>query len=601
MPTEKSSRRGSNAKVRFRERAELLDFLLEVSTVTSDTLDLDRLLARVGDFVADVIRHDLFAILLYSDKRKVLRIRYARGHREEVVHNLEIPLGEGVTGKAAETREPQIVNDVRHDPDYLNALDAVRSELAVPMVARGKLVGVIDVQSTQLSSFSDHDRALLRLIASRVASSIDNARLYRRVDRNHRTLRTLQRLSQEFSSILALDELLSRIAKRIRSLINYDAFSILMLDADKRLLRQRFSVRYDQRLTLDNIPLEQGITGAAAVSREAQRVADTTTDPRYIESVPGIHSELAIPLLVQDRVVGVLDLESERFNYFTEDHQTTLQLLAPQLASAIENARLYEELAQREHRMEEDLKAARKLQSVLLPRRGPDLEGLEIAIGTRPARDITGDVYDFFEYGEDQALLAFGDVSGKGAAAALYGALVSGLLRTLAPRRLSPAQLMKAINEALLERKVDAQYVTLMLMLWDRRHRTFLMSNAGGLPPMICRSNERVHTRAEGIPLGLLEDRQWDEITITTKPGDSMVLYSDGVQDQQNSLEQEYGDTRLFDVLRRACTSTPQDVVDAVFADLDQYRDGVPVFDDQTLIVIHVGNKPDCKTHIVTK
>lgn len=600
MPTEKPSRRNST-KVRFRERAELLDFLLEVSAVTSETLDLDRLLARVADFVADVIRHDIFAILLYSEKRKVLRIRYARGHREEVVHSLEIGLGEGITGTTAQTLQPEMVNDVRSDPRYLNGLDAVRSELAVPMIARGKLVGVIDVQSTSVNAFTDQDRALLRLIGARVASSIDNARLYRRVDRNHRTLRTLQRLSQEFSSILALDELLSRIAKRIRSLINYDAFSILLVDSDRRVLRQRFSIRYDQRVTLDNIPLGRGITGAAAEAREPQRVADATADPRYIESVPGIHSELAVPLMVQDRVVGVLDLESERFNYFTEDHQTTLLLLAPQLATAIENARLYEELAQREHRMEEDLKAARKLQFVLLPRRAPEIAGLDIAIGTRPARDISGDVYDFFEYGEGQALLAFGDVSGKGAAAALYGALVSGLLRTLAPRRLSPAQLMNAINEALLERKVDAQYVTLLLMLWDWRERTFVVSNAGSLPPMICRRDERIHTKAEGIPLGLLEDRTWDEIIVTTEPGDALVLYSDGVQDQQNTREQEYGDERLFKVLRKLCAQSPQEVVDAVFADLDRYREGVPVFDDQTLIVIHIGTETECKTHIATK
>src|ERR1041385_681044 len=348
------------SSVRFRERAELLDFLLEVARVTSETLDLDQLLENVASIVKDVVPYDLFAILLYSERAQGLTIRHSIGHREEVVRNLIVPLGEGITGLAASTREPVLVDDVRQDPHYLNALDAVRSELAVPMLARGKLVGVLDVQSTRVKAYTDQDRSLLRLIGARVAVSVDNARLYRRVERQNRTLRTLAHLSQDFSSILDLDELLGKIAATIRALINYDAFSIFLVDSERKVLRHRFSVRYDQRINLDNIPLGKGITGAAAESRETVRVLNTLEDPRYIashaevrsemasplivhDSVAGVlggesvyiasdaevRSEMAVPLIVQDRVVGGLDVEIERIGYFTEDHQRTLGLLAP--------------------------------------------------------------------------------------------------------------------------------------------------------------------------------------------------------------------------------------------------------------------------------
>jgi len=243
------------------------------------------------------------------------------------------------------------------------------------MIARGKLVGILDVQSTRVRAYSDQERSLLRLIAARVASSIDNASLYRRVDRQNRTLRTLARLSQEFSSILDLDELLGKIAASIRELINYDAFSVLLVDAERKVLRHRFSVRYDQRVSLDNIPMGKGITGAAVEGRESIRVVNTLNDPRYIASHPNVHSELAVPLIVQDRVVGVLDVESARVGYFTEEHQQTLSLLAPQIASSVENARLYQELAQREQRMDHDLKAARQLQKIMLPRHA-EIRGL---------------------------------------------------------------------------------------------------------------------------------------------------------------------------------------------------------------------------------
>src|SRR5215469_18115057 len=233
------------APVRFRERSELLDFLLEVSAATAQTLDLDQLLANVAEIVQRVLPYDLFAILLYHEKQRDLRIRYAVGHREEVVRSLKVALGEGVTGAAALRGEPVLVGDVRNDPRYLRSVDAVRTELAVPMTARNKLVGVIDLESTRVNAYSEYDRALLRLIAARVAIAIDNARLYFRVERQNRTLKTLANISREFTSLLDLNELLSKIASTMRTLINYDAFSILAVDQDANALRHLFSIRYD--------------------------------------------------------------------------------------------------------------------------------------------------------------------------------------------------------------------------------------------------------------------------------------------------------------------------------------------------------------------
>jgi len=572
--------------VRFRERSELLDFLLEVTSATSNTLDLDQLLSNVAAIVKKVIPYELLAILLYSERRQDLRIRYAVGHREEIVRSLAVRLGEGITGAAAAQHEPILSGDVRTDPRYLNALDAVRSELAVPMLARNLLVGVIDVQSTRENAYTEYDRALLRLIASRVASSIDNARLYRRVDRQNRTLRTLSRISQEFASILDLDELLSKIAETVRGLINYDAFSILLVDEEHKVLRHRVSVRHDKRVNIDNIPLGKGITGAAAESREAIRVDDTLADPRYIASHPDLRSEVAIPLIVHDRVVGVMDLESDRVGYFNDDHVRPLSLLAPQIATSVENARLYEEVAQRQRRMEEDLKAARELQTWLLPTEPPDLVNLEAAVGLRPAREISGDIYDFSEHDNDHATLAFGDVSGKGAAAALYGSLISGILRSAVRRRRSPAALMKVLNDALVARKVEARYVTMLVMLWHPQTRTFEMSNAGSLPPMICRGGEIIKLRVEGVPLGLLPDRDYEEITFEAQPGDVIVLYSDGISDHMSPTGHEYGRWRLANVVRSHSKKTAQQILDAIFADLDHFnRD---LFDDQTVVVMKV-------------
>ncbi|HEY7390416.1 MAG TPA: SpoIIE family protein phosphatase [Bryobacteraceae bacterium] len=572
--------------VRFRERSELLDFLLEVSAATASTLDLDQLLRDVARIIHRVLPYDLFAILLYNERRQDLRIRYAVGHREDVVTNLSLTLGEGITGLAAARREPVLVGDVRTDPRYLNSVDAVRTELAVPMTARGKLVGVIDLQSTRLNAYNEYDRALLRLIAGRVSIAIENARLYRRVERHNRTLRTLAQVSREFSSILDLNELLRKIASTIRALINYDAFSILLVDADAQALRHRFSLRYDERVNIDNVPMGRGLTGAAAVSREVVRVDDTEKDPRYIASHPDIRSEVAVPLILQDRVIGVMDVESDRVAYFTDEHVRTLTLLAPQVATSIENARLYEELATRERRMEEDLQAAHELQRVLLPDSAPEIEGLDVAVRLRPARLISGDIYDIYEHRDGQTVVTMGDVSGKGAAAALYGSLISGLLRTLAPRWRRPADLLRALNDALVERKVEARYVTLCVFLWDPPTRQIVMANAGALPPMFCRAGEILRVRVEGVPLGLLDSREYEEVGFQAEPGDVIVQYSDGITDHLDSAGTEFGRGRLAFLVQTHCQATPAQLISAIFDELDRFS--THAFDDQTLFVMKV-------------
>jgi len=564
----------------------LLDFLLEVSAATAQTLDLDQLMANVAEIVRRVMPYDLFAILLYNERRQDMRIRYGVGHREEVIRTLAISLGEGVTGAAAASREPVLVGDVRNDPRYLTAVDAVRTELAVPMTARGKLVGVIDLQSTRLNAYTEYDRALVRLIAGRVGIAIDNARLYRRAERQYRTLKALGNISREFSSILDLNELLGKIAATMRVLINYDAFSILLVDDEAKALRHHFSIRYDERVNIDNVPLGKGITGAAAESREVVRVHDTLKDPRYISSHPDIRSEVAVPLIVHDRVVGVMELESERMSYFTDDHVRTLALLAPQMASSVENARLYQEVAARERRMEEDLQSARELQRVLMPDAVLEIEGLDAAVRLRPARDISGDIYDIFEHPDGQAMIAFGDVSGKGVPAALFGSLVSGLLRTLTFRQRNPADLLRRLNDILIERKVEARYVTLCVMLWDPATRRFVMANAGAEPPMIFRGKQLLDVRVEGVPAGLLEAREYEQIVFEAQPGDVLVLHSDGITDHLNAAGKEYGRGELAHMVKSNSRLCANELITEIFRALDRWS--TTAFDDQTLLAVKV-------------
>jgi len=569
----------------LKRRSELLDFLLEVSEVSAATLELDRLLPKLAGMIKQVIDYEILAILLVGEGDR-MKIQYAIGHRESVIQNMRIRVGEGISGAAAAERRPMLVHDVRRDPRYLNALDVTRSELAVPMVARGQVVGVIDLQSTRLHAFTIEQQGIVELIASRVALAIDNARLYRRAVRQNRTLRTMAEIGREFSSILELDPLLKKVSVLTRKLIPHDAFSILLLEPVANVLKHYISVRYDRRVQLDNIPLGRGIVGAAAESRQPVLVPDTGQDPRYIALSEGILSEIAVPLIANNQVIGVLDLESERVNHFTEEHARTLSMLAPPLAIAIENARLYQRVAASEARMESDLEAARQLQQHLWPECCPPAEGLEVAARCQPARQIGGDLYDFSTFPDRHLGIHIGDVSGKGAAAALYSSLVTGLLRLLAQQHHSPAALLRAINRSLLERKIDANYISLLCAHWRPETRTLVLANSGMPLPVIASQGRVGEHQVGGIPLGLLPGTDYDEMVVTLAPGDLLVSCSDGIVDNRDRAGAEYGRERLIRLIERHRQLAASELLERIFQDAADHAAGAPPFDDQTAVVL---------------
>ncbi len=572
----------------FSQRSDLMDFLLEVSSRISQTLDLESLMETIADIISKVIPGNLVGILLYDKESGGLRLRYGLGHRVDLLKNLSIPLGQGLTGIAAKERKSVVSGDVRSHPGYLATVDAVRSEIAVPMEASGNLVGVIDVQSTEPDAYGNYDEVLLQLLASRMAYAVENATLFERAERQNEMLQRLAEVSAEIGSLLDLDALLERVAATLRDYVGFAAFNLFLVDEAAGVLRHRFSLRHDERVVFDNIPLDRGVTGAAYQSRQLERVADTAQDPRFIATVPDVRSEVAIPLIVKDKVIAILDLESEQLNHFTTEHMQLLRLLAPQLAISVENATLYEQISERERTMEMDLEAARELQSFLLPRIPSIARGLEIDARLEAARTISGDLYDFIELGGDGLLFAVGDVSGKGAAAALYGAMVSGLLRTMAPAISRPGAILKALNDALIPRRVHARYVTMMLAQWCPAEGILRLANSGGLPPLVLKKGQLVDATVEGVPLGLLPGREYDELEIPLESGDLVLFFSDGIPDQTDWDEAEFGIDRIAQTLVRAQAHGVEEIADEVLNAVAEFAGGAGVFDDRTLIVVRV-------------
>jgi sigma-B regulation protein RsbU (phosphoserine phosphatase) len=563
--------------------------LLEVADVVNTTLDLDTTLRRVAELVRKVIDYEIFGILLLNEKTQELYFRFQVGYSPEVAERMRIKVGEGVTGIAAQRREAILVDDVAKDQRYISAVPNVRSELAVPLIIKNRLIGVIDIESPQPNHFTEEHKRLLTLIASRMAVGIENARLYTRTTRQARTLVLLNEIARELTSILNVDELLKRIAELLSRLIDYQMFSILLLDEAGEKLQHRFSQRFQENIELKReIPLGKGVVGYAAQHKQAVLVPDVKKDSRYIQGNPETRSELAVPLVYKDKVIGVLDLEHTRRGFFTDDHKRTVTTLAAQVAIAIENAQLYEQIARQEKRLERDLAMARQLQFRLLPPTLPKLANLDIAAKFVPARAIGGDLYDFVGYSMSRTAIVIGDVSGKGAPAAIYAALVSGILRSHAPIEPGPAEMLSAVNFSLGERRIDGQFVSLIYAVWDDRNRTLQVANSGLPRPIYCHDGKIEIIEATGLPLGLFDDADYDEFSFRAKPGDMFVFFSDGILDASNKAEELFGRERVGEIVAAHPNASADEMVKLIFQAVAEHASGVEAFDDQTVVAIRV-------------
>ena len=386
-----------------------------------------------------------------------------------------------------------------------------------------------------------------------------------------------------------LDTLLETVSGLIRKVIDYEILAFLLMDSGDAL-RIRYAIGLPETVVRTaRIPLGHGITGTAAGSQKTIIVSDVSKDSRYINALAAVRSEMAVPLAARGRTVGVLDLQSTRLDAFSGYERQMVELIASRISLAIDNARLFEELARSQERLKDDLAAARRIQRDLLLPASPSFHGVEIAAQNRPVLEVSGDFYDFYTFEGTRLGIVVGDVSGKGVAAALYGALTSGLLRSLARFKQSPQELLAEVNRSLAERQADpATFATVGYVQWDPGTRVLAYASSGLPFPLIRRNGEVRPLPVEGIPLGMFRGTRYEAMSVPLEPGDLFVLASDGVLDSEDRGEQPYGEARLAGVIQ-ACGGLPAaEIVARILQDLERHSAGACLDDDQTVVVLKV-------------
>ena len=558
-------------------------------------LDLEELLAKIPQLIARLTRFSAFSVYLLDEKRQELKIAYSVGYPEGIWPNFSLQVGQGVVGHAVEEGRPILVNDIRLEPRYMGALRNMLSQLAVPIRRKGRVIGALNLLSETTGAFTSQDEALLRQFAAHVAVAIENARLFRSERQYVDTLETLAEIGREMSSILDLDVLLGRIASLTKRLIDYRTFGILLLNEATQELDIKLAVRYGEEATSKHVKLGEGLVGWAAMHKEALLVSDVSKDPRYLNLVPDARSELVIPMLIKDRCIGVFDLESPELDAFTKEHKELLTLLASQAAVAIENARLYEEVRRNEERIEKELRFAQRVQAALLPTELPvRLRNADVAGRFAPARELGGDLHDFLAPEPNSLVVAVGDVSGKGAPAALYGAFAAELVRSrtirrrYTPDRFSVAGVLQSMNTILHERQLEEYYCTLCYAFFDFKRKGVTLSNSGLPYPIRCAGGECGQIELPGVPLGSFPGTTYDEMTLPLHVGDVFVFCTDGIFETLNEDGTEFGSQRLCDVVNAYHALPARGIVDAIFDAVSVFRGQAPQNDDMTAVAVKI-------------
>ncbi|HYV25845.1 MAG TPA: GAF domain-containing SpoIIE family protein phosphatase [Pyrinomonadaceae bacterium] len=412
-------------------------------------------------------------------------------------------------------------------------------------------------------------------------------------------LRMLLDITKTISRSLDLDEVLNLVMDTLDSLVPYDAAGIYLVKCsaplaewegqpDESCVFHTQAVRgYDiDDLQELHLKMGEGLIGHVAVTGKPYVSNDVRSDRRYINARSRTHSEMVAPIISNNEVIGVFDLESDELNAYSNDDLEVLLLLASQVAIIIEKVMLHEQMIEKQ-RLETQLEVARQVQLELLPARDPQIDGFDISAYNFPTEEVSGDYYDWVRIYDDQIGIVIADVSGKGVPAALLMAFLRASLRAATHIGYAPHISMTKVNYLLWESIERNQFVTAFYGVLDATNRTLSYSNAGHSPALLMNADGTArYEERGGVPLGMFRDTRYYEYFQMIEPGQVLVLYTDGVNEATNTDGEEYGRDRLLAAVRNCRELSAREMIDFIHRDLIAWTDGHGATDDVTFFII---------------
>ena len=350
---------------------------------------------------------------------------------------------------------------------------------------------------------------------------------------------------------------------------------------DRYYLRQAPDCRCQAMLRAGHMGRAVNIVECSRLGSAAEAAGDTG----------GLRFHASVPIRIDEQPLGVLNVATPEWQLLSASDLQLLSAVALQIAAALERARLYDLAQSQRLRMERELDTARQVQASLLPAQLPHIPGFSLAAEWRSAREVAGDFYDVFPLAGGCWGIVIGDVSGKGAPAALYMVLARSLVRSKVDSAPGPAALLTQVNQALIAQSSVEMYVTVFYAILDPAAHTLTYANAGHTRPILRRRADPVQTGplpGGGLVLGMLEAVSLADHTITLAPGDVLVAYTDGLTEAFNATQDMFGEERLTRIIHAQTTASAQELLDAMVTQATAFAGGAPQSDDTTILVLQV-------------
>jgi sigma-B regulation protein RsbU (phosphoserine phosphatase) len=566
---------------------------IETSKLLNSTLNIDELLEIILDLTSQAMEAQASSLLLVDRKRGELELYVSREDRQR--KKLSLKMGEGSAGWVAEHKESVISNEVKKDPRYSSKLEeqigfSIESLICVPLLRRGNLIGVATVlNKLDRKRFDQADLDIFLTLADQIAIALDNSYLYRKAKKKTLEKETLLEVEKSLSSSLDLDELLELILDSLLKVVKYDAAAIFLIDKKKQQIEHIKARGFDPALEPDlQLKIGQGLAGWAAQTQRSLIVPSVKEDSRYIEARVETQSGMAVPIISNERIIGVFSIESDKLDAYGEDDLELLEAFASLAAISIERAREHQEILEK-RKLEEELSIARGIQKTFLPKKHPEMAGFEISGINISSETVGGDYYDFISIIENQVGIAIGDVSGKGIPAALIMASFRASLIAEIRNNYAIRSIMFKVNNLLFESTESDIYVTAVYGVLDTKNRIFTFTNAGHNAPIFRRADGRMEYLIEGgVTLGTFENSKYEERPLSLSHRDLIVLYTDGVTEAQNEKEEEFGTKRLKQVINDSHQLSALQIQENIYKAVKDFTGGLPQADDLTMIVIKV-------------
>ncbi len=406
-------------------------------------------------------------------------------------------------------------------------------------------------------------------------------------------LRMLLDITQAISRSLDLEEVLTLVMDTLGSLIPYSAAGIYLIQATEKgespyLFKSQKIRGYDISFELvePSLRMGEGFIGYVAQTGQPMICDDVSTDSRYFPARPQTRSEMVTPIISNDKVIGVFDLESDDLNAYQEDDLHVLTLLASQVAIIIEKAELYEQLVEKK-RLQAQLEVARQVQLELLPDKDPKLKGFDISAYVFPTEEVSGDYYDWVKIFDDQIGVVIADAAGKGIPAALLVAFLRAALRAYVQTGYAPHIALSKVNNLLWDSVEAHQFVTALYGILDATNKTFVYSNAGHNPPLLINPDGNYKYVEYGdLPLGMFRSMRYHQHFIRLEKGQILVLYTDGMTEAANAEGEEFGRKRLAQLVLVGIKLSAKDIIDFIRKGVQEFTDRKFLDDDGTLFII---------------